>query len=102
VYQRKGQRSEDIANRTTRRRPQEIEAMSIRIRFIKGVAIKPQALLQIASLGRADERTRTADLVSLRVIGHRLLDVALSCKSRIDKGFSVPCLAHYCGVLRPG
>jgi hypothetical protein len=31
-----------------------------------------------------------------------LLSVARACKYRIDKGFSVPCLAHYCGVLRPG
>jgi hypothetical protein len=63
VYQRTGQRCEGIANRTTRRRPQEIEALSIRIRFITGVAIEPRALLQIASLDRADERTRTADLL---------------------------------------
>jgi hypothetical protein len=63
VYQRTGQRSEGIANRTTRRRPQEIEAVSIRIRFITVVPIEPRALLQIASLDRADERTRTADLL---------------------------------------
>jgi hypothetical protein len=63
VYQRTGQRSEGIANRTTRRRPQEIEAVSIRIRFITVVPIEPRALLQIASLDRADERTRTAFLL---------------------------------------
>ena len=51
---------------------------------------------------RADERTRTADLISLRVCGQGLLDVAEACKSRIDNGSSVPCLARYCGALRPG
>src|SRR5829696_3543436 len=51
---------------------------------------------------RADERTRTADLISLRVCGQWLLSVAGVCNSRMDKGFSVPCLAHYCRALRPG
>jgi hypothetical protein len=51
---------------------------------------------------RADERTRTADLLHLRVISQALLSVAWACKSRIDRGFSVPCLAHYCRVLRAG
>jgi hypothetical protein len=51
---------------------------------------------------RADERTRTADLTSLRVCGHWLLSVAGICKFRIGKGFSVPCVAHYCRVLRAG
>ena len=39
---------------------------------------------------------------SLRVCGLWLLGVAGVCKSRIDKEFSVPCIAHYCRVLRPG
>src|SRR5215208_4947047 len=51
---------------------------------------------------RADERTRTADLISLGVRGQRLPSVARVCKFRIGKGFSVPCIAHYCRVLRPG
>jgi len=51
---------------------------------------------------RADERTRTADLISLRVCGQWLLSVAQARKSRIDKGFSVPCVADYCRVLRAG
>ena len=51
---------------------------------------------------RADERTRTADLSSLRVRGLGLLSVAGVCKSRIGKGFSIPCVAHYCRVLRAG
>jgi hypothetical protein len=40
---------------------------------------------------RADERTRTDLLLQLRVCGQWLLSVAQVCKSRIDKGFSVPC-----------
>ncbi len=32
----------------------------------------------------------------------QLLGVAGVCKLRINKGFSVPCVAHYCWVLRPG
>jgi hypothetical protein len=39
---------------------------------------------------------------SLRVCGQWLLNVARVCKSRLDKGFSVPSIAHYCRVLRPG
>ena len=35
---------------------------------------------------RADERTRTADLISLRVSQWVLLGFAGSCKSRISKG----------------
>ena len=49
---------------------------------------------------RADERTRTADLTSLRVRGQWLLGVGWVCKLRIGKGFSVPCIAHYRRVLR--
>src|SRR5215211_3208744 len=53
-------------------------------------------------LKRADERTRTAYLISLRVCGQWLLSVARACNSRIDKGSSVPCDAHYCTGLRAG
>src|SRR5215212_9379168 len=38
---------------------------------------------------------------SLRVCGRRLLDIAEVCKSCIDRGFCVPCIAHCCTVLRP-
>jgi hypothetical protein len=31
-----------------------------------------------------------------------LLGIAQGCKTRIDKGFSVLCVAHYCRVLRAG
>jgi hypothetical protein len=56
----------------------------------------------LSPLGRADERTRAADLLQLRVYGQWLLSVAEVCKPRIDKGFLVPSIAHYCRVLRPG
>jgi hypothetical protein len=39
---------------------------------------------------------------SLRVCGQWLLGVAGVCKSRIDKGFSVPCVAHDYRTLRAG
>src|SRR5919107_1284407 len=51
---------------------------------------------------RADERTRTADLISLRVCGQWLLDVAQDCIFSIGKECLVPSIAHYCRVLRPG
>ena len=53
---------------------------------------------------RADERTRTADLIliSLRVCGQWLPSVARVCKFRISKPFLVPWLAHYCRALRAG
>ncbi len=47
---------------------------------------------------RAD--LRTADLSSLRVIGHALQGFAQACKSRIFRGVSFPCLAQCCAVLR--
>jgi hypothetical protein len=56
----------------------------------------------LSRLERADERTLTADLSSLRVCGQQLLSVAEVCKFGISKGFSVPCIAHYCTVLHPG
>ena len=48
----------------------------------------------------ADERTRTADLVSLRVIHHVLQGCAEACKSRISKPVSFLRLALCCTVLR--
>ena len=49
---------------------------------------------------RADERTRTADLTSLRVISRALQGFAQGCKSRISKGVSLPCHAPCCTVMR--
>jgi hypothetical protein len=57
---------------------------------------------KIATKKGADERTRTADLLQLRVCGQWLLGVAEACKSRIGKGFSVLCIAHYCRALHLG
>jgi hypothetical protein len=59
-----------------------------------------QFFLQIAIRRRADERTRTADLVSLRVIGQALQGFARGCKSRISKGYSFLRVAPRCTVLR--
>jgi hypothetical protein len=49
---------------------------------------------------RADERTRTADLPSLRVIGQALQGCAGNCKCRIFRGVSFSCLAPCCTALR--
>ena len=49
---------------------------------------------------RADERTRTADLCSLRVIHHALQGFARVCKYCISKGVSFLRLALCCTVLR--
>jgi hypothetical protein len=49
---------------------------------------------------RADERTRTADLISLREIGRALQGCAQGCKCRIFKPTSLLCLARCCTVLR--
>jgi hypothetical protein len=49
---------------------------------------------------RADERTRTADLISLRVIGHVLQGAAWDCKSSISRRLSLLRLAPCCTVLR--
>ena len=45
---------------------------------------------------RADERTRTADLISLRVIHQALQGLARGCKSRIPKRFPLLGVAPYC------
>ena len=60
----------------------------------------PKFSLQIAIKRRADERTRTADLPSLRVIIQVLQGFASSCKSRIYKAVSLLSLALCCTVLR--
>ena len=54
----------------------------------------------ISAMKRADERTRTADLLQLRVIGQALQGYARDCKSRIFRGVSFPCFAACCAVLR--
>ena len=49
---------------------------------------------------RAGERTRTADLISLRVLSQAFQRFAQACKTRIYRPISFLCLAAYCTVLR--
>src|SRR5215208_3977271 len=49
---------------------------------------------------RADERTRTADLISSRMCGRAYLSIAGDSECRIDKRFLVPLVARYCRGLR--
>jgi hypothetical protein len=49
---------------------------------------------------RADERTRTADLLQVRVIGRALQRLARACKSRISRRHSLLWVAGCCTVLR--
>src|SRR5215208_3413785 len=49
---------------------------------------------------RADERTRTAGLISLQVIHQALQGVAQGCKCRISKPFTFLSFALCCTVLR--
>jgi hypothetical protein len=54
----------------------------------------------LSRIRRADERTRTADLTSLRVCGQPLQGFAQGSKYRIPKRLSFLCLALCCTVLR--
>jgi hypothetical protein len=56
--------------------------------------------LRISRIRRADERTRTADLLQLRVINHALQGFARGCKCRIPKPVSFLRLALT--EIRPG
>ena len=49
---------------------------------------------------RTDERTRTADLISLRVITHALQGCAEGCNTRIFKRFPLLRVAECCTALR--
>ena len=49
---------------------------------------------------RSDERTRTADLVSLRTIIHAWQGFADGCKCRVFRRFSLLSFAECCTVLR--
>ena len=69
----------------------------------RGQTAGPQCLqysAYLSRLQRADERTRTAVLISLQVNYHSLQGCARGCKSRISKGFSYLCLAWRGTVLR--
>ena len=48
---------------------------------------------------RADERTRTADLISSRVMRQALQGFARACETRISKGVSILQAAVCCTVL---
>ncbi len=56
----------------------------------------------IALKKRADERTRSAFLISLRVMIQALQGFAEVCKFPISRRFSILCLALCRTVLRPG
>ena len=60
----------------------------------------PELYLQIERKKRADERTRTADLTSLRVSSQALQRVARVCKSPLSKRFSLLRIAACCTALR--
>jgi hypothetical protein len=66
----------------------------------RGPCVVGRILLTYADSETADERTRTADLISLRVIIHRLQAFAGACKSRISKRLSLLRVAACCTVLR--
>jgi hypothetical protein len=57
-------------------------------------------LVSVQRVQRADERTRTADLISLRMINQALQGFAGVCKYPISKRFPFPWLAGCCTVLR--
>jgi hypothetical protein len=78
----------------------ELECRSKGSARVPGLFFRSVFYLQIETKGRADERTRTADLISLRVISQALQRLAGVCKSRIDRLISFLCLALCCTVLR--
>src|SRR5215203_2049237 len=57
-------------------------------------------ICRLSRIERADERTRTADLLQLRVMHQALQGCAGGCKCRIFRGVSLLCLAPCCTVLR--
>ena len=59
-------------------------------------------LWDLQAKSRADERTRTADLTSLRVIGHVLQGCAGDCKCRIFKRFPFSGLLSVAPYCVPG
>ena len=59
-----------------------------------------EVLVPVRRVRRADERTRTADLISLRVIYHALQRFAQGCKGLTPKRLSLRRVAAYSSVLR--
>src|SRR5215212_2025469 len=73
-------------------RPREPSSIVLRSRWYQsGVGVRAE---------RADERTRTADLLQLRVIHQALQGCAQACKCRIPKPLSILWVAACCTVLR--
>jgi hypothetical protein len=66
---------------------------------IRGFAFS-EVRAYLSGFQRADERTRTADLISLRVIIQALQGFARDCKYRMDMRFPLLRLATCCTVLR--
>jgi hypothetical protein len=62
--------------------------------------MRPVRAKELSNSGRADERTRTDDLISLRVIIQVLLRLARGCRSRISREVSLLWLAWCCIILR--
>ena len=65
-----------------------------------GACHRSEYAAYLSRIERADERTRTADPNSLRVIIQALQGFAQGCKSPIDKPVSLLCFASCCTVLR--
>jgi hypothetical protein len=66
----------------------------------KSTLFRLDVLVPVQRVQRADERTRTAGLISLRVCGQGLQEVARVCKSLIAKRLSLLRFALCCTVLR--
>jgi hypothetical protein len=69
-------------------------------RILSGDFVYTEISPYLSRIQRADERTRTADLTSLRVINHVLQGFAQGCKPCISKPISLLRLARGCTVLR--
>ncbi len=66
----------------------------------RGLRLALRFTCKLKETKRADERTRSADLPSLRMINRVLQGFAWACKSPVSKGFTLPSLALCCTVLR--
>src|SRR5215211_3396779 len=98
---RKGRRSPQNATRISPWAKQ----VAVRLQYtepggLRSFTLSSTFYLQISTFWRADERTRTADLLQLRVIGQGLQGCAGDCKCCIFRGVSFLRLAECCTVLR--
>ena len=69
-------------------------------RILSGDFVYTEISPYLSRIQRADERTRTADLLQLRVITHSLQGFAGACKSPIFRRLSLLWVAACCTVLR--